>query len=79
MFLKDDVENVDSDIYLMTHTTNPFLEKTTIINAINLFLEQQNHRNVDSLFTVNKIQTRFYRENCEPVNHDQTTLFRPKT
>ena len=74
LVLKDDVENVDSDIYLMTHTTNPFLEKTTIINAINLFLEQQNHRNVDSLFTVNKIQTRFYRENCEPVNHDPSNL-----
>ena len=28
----------------------------------------------DSLFTVDKIQTRFYREDCSPVNHDPDNL-----
>ena len=30
----------------------------------------------DSLFSVNKIQTRFYRRDCSPVNHDPDDLVR---
>ena len=30
LVIKDDIDNVDSDIYLMTHTTNPLLTKDTI-------------------------------------------------
>jgi len=30
----------------------------------------------DSLFTVNKIQTRFYRANMEAINHDPSNLIR---
>ena len=31
---------------------------------------------LDSLFTVDKIQTRFYRADCSPVNHDPDNLVR---
>ena len=30
----------------------------------------------DSLFTVNKVQTRFYKEDTSPVNHDPDNLIR---
>lgn len=74
LVLQDDVINIDSELYLMTHTTNPFLEKQTIVNAINTFNVAKAENKADSLFSVNKLQTRFYRQNCEPVNHDPNNL-----
>ena len=73
LVLEDDVLNVSSDIYLMTHTTNPLLSHNTICKAILSFLEAQKE-GFDSLFSVDKIQTRFYREDCTPVNHDPQNL-----
>ena len=72
--LQDDIDNIDSDLYLMTHTTNPFLEKDTIIKAITAFKAAKKNNNADSLFTVNKVQTRFYSQDCKPVNHDPNNL-----
>jgi len=72
--LADDMNAVEADTYLMTHTTNPLLKKDTILNAIAEL--KNNISKYDSLFTVNKIQTRFYRENMEPVNHDPDNLVR---
>ena len=74
LVLQDDVENVDSDLYLMTHTTNPFLGKESIIASIQEFYRAKLERNVDSLFSVNKLQTRFYSENGQPINHDPNRL-----
>ena len=74
LVLQDDVENIDSDVYLMTHTTNPFLAKNTILDAINIFSEQKENRQVDSLFSVNKLQTRLYSQNGKPLNHDPKNL-----
>ncbi|WP_206074696.1 cytidylyltransferase domain-containing protein [Pseudoalteromonas rubra] len=73
LILADDIENVDADFYLMTHTTNPLISKQTINSAINAFVNQEQY---DSLFSVNKIQTRFYREDMSPVNHDPDNLIR---
>ena len=73
LVLEDDVLNVPSDIYLMTHTTNPLLSHNTICKAILSFLEAQKE-GFDSLFSVDKVQTRFYREDCTPVNHDPQNL-----
>ena len=74
--IADDVENIDSDIYLMTHTTNPLLSASTIRSALNKFQAEALSGNADSLFTVNKIQTRFYRRDCSAVNHDPNKLVR---
>ncbi len=73
LILYDDINNVEADQYLMTHTTNPLLKASTIQKALHA-LEQQSSK--DSLFTVNRIQTRFYKENMEPVNHDPKKLIR---
>lgn len=72
--LADDIANISSDIYLMTHTTNPLLSAETIISSLNLFKNKHTAGLADSLFTVNKVQTRFYRQNGSAVNHDPVNL-----
>lgn len=74
LVLQDDIDNVEADIFLMTHTTNPLLSSNTIRQAINQFETLVSLKKADSLFTVNKIQTRFYREDCSAVNHDPQNL-----
>jgi len=71
LIIKNDLKTSDADLYLMTHTTNPLLSSRTIQHAINRFLLDEK---ADSLFTVNKIQTRFYDESINPVNHDPSNL-----
>lgn len=74
VILADDVENIEADIYMMTHTTNPLLTPDTIRNALKQYKSALAQKNADSLFTVNKIQTRFYSEECQPINHDPSNL-----
>jgi len=76
LVLADDIANVDADIYLMTHTTNPFLSADTTIRAIEKFKNAHEKESYDSLFTVDRIQTRFYREDGSAVNHDPDNLIR---
>jgi len=71
--IADDIENVPSTNYLMTHTTNPLLAKATIESALHAF-EKGVKRGVDSLFTVNRIQSRFYSEDVKAINHDPEKL-----
>lgn len=72
--LADDVENVPADIYFMTHTTNPLLSVKTIRSALEKFSEVGLLGVADSLFSVNKVQTRFYGEDGKPINHDPSNL-----
>ncbi len=74
LVIQDDVEYVDADIYLMTHTTNPLLSPETIQRALAEFDSVSGDGRADSLFTVNKIQTRFYRADGSAVNHDPDNL-----
>jgi CMP-N-acetylneuraminic acid synthetase len=74
LVLADDVANVPADIYLMTHTTNPLMSAVTIRHALAAFIDEKNKGLADSLFTVDKVQTRFYRADCSPVNHDPDNL-----
>ena len=76
LIIADDIANVDADIYLMTHTTNPLLSIASINAAIERFIPALERGSADSLFTVNKIQTRFYDENAKPINHDPDNLLR---
>ena len=76
LIIEDDVNNINADIYLMTHTTNPLMTAITVGGALESFQTQKNSGDADSLFTVDKIQTRFYREDCSAVNHDPDNLLR---
>ncbi|MBB1491688.1 acylneuraminate cytidylyltransferase family protein [Paracoccus sp. MC1854] len=74
LILADDVGAVQADSYLMTHTTNPMLRPETVRAALADYRAGVASGEADSLFTVNKIQTRFYREDASPVNHDPDNL-----
>ena len=74
LVLADDLANVPADLYLMTHTTNPLMSADTIRNAVAAFQSASERGQADSLFTVDKVQTRFYRADCSPVNHDPDNL-----
>lgn len=74
LVIADDVANVEADIYVMTHTTNPLMSAETIRKALASFREAQSSGKADSLFTVDKVQTRFYRADGSPVNHDPDNL-----
>jgi CMP-N-acetylneuraminic acid synthetase len=76
LVIADDLENVPADAYVMTHTTNPLLSAGTIRAAIKSYQAGVASGAHDSLFTVNKFQTRFYRADGSPVNHDPNNLIR---
>jgi CMP-N-acetylneuraminic acid synthetase len=74
--IADDVESIPASVYLMTHTTNPLLSQSTIRAALSAYNEGVHAGTCDSLFTVNRVQTRFYRSDGSPVNHDPARLLR---
>jgi len=68
-----DISHVASDIYLQTHTTNPLLRSKTISDALRAFARSEEY---DSLFTVNRVQTRLYTADGAPINHNPNELIR---
>jgi CMP-N-acetylneuraminic acid synthetase len=76
LVLADDVANVEAETYLMTHTTNPLLSAGTIRGALAAYRGARDEGRGDSLFTVNKTQSRFYRADGSAVNHDPDNLIR---
>lgn len=59
------VKTVDADVYILAHTTSPFIRKETIENAL---LKVVNG-NYDSAFAAEKVQTFAWYKNC-PINYD---------
>lgn len=76
LVLADDLAAVPSETYLMTHTTNPLLSAATVREALQRYRRGVAGGSADSLFTVRKLQTRFYRADGSPVNHDPDRLVR---
>jgi CMP-N-acetylneuraminic acid synthetase len=76
LILADDLARVAAETYLMTHTTNPFLGTETIKRVLSRYQDAVNAGQGDSLFTVNRIQTRFYRADGSAVNHNLNDLVR---
>ncbi|MDA7524445.1 acylneuraminate cytidylyltransferase family protein [Verrucomicrobia bacterium] len=74
--IENDLEEIQSDAYLMTHTTNPLLTADTIKKATASYFKGIEKGSNDSLFSVNKFQTRFYKKNGKPINHDPENLVR---
>lgn len=72
--ISDDLQATNGDIYLMTHATNPLLTSKTVLEAIKCFMSKKMSLEADSLFTVNKIQNRFYFGDGKPINHDLDKL-----
>ena len=74
LILADDLAAVPADAYLMTHTTNPLLSAATMHAALQAFRQALAAGSHDSLFAVNRFQTRFYRADGSPINHDPAKL-----
>lgn len=72
--LASDVAFDTADTFLMTHTTNPFLSVASIIRALGEFENARLSGAVDSLFSVNHFQTRFYSSDGSAINHDPENL-----
>jgi CMP-N-acetylneuraminic acid synthetase len=68
-----DLSQTEGDIYLQTHATNPLLTSHTIEKGLLRFVESEDG---DSLFGVSKHQSRFYRADGTPMNHDPDRLIR---
>ena len=73
--IENDLDNINANTYLMTHTTNPFLSLQTIKNAL-ITYKKEIPNNKDSLFSVNSFQTRFYKRDGNPINHKLSELKR---
>ncbi|MCG8455998.1 MAG: acylneuraminate cytidylyltransferase family protein [Holophagales bacterium] len=74
LILEDDLRAVPSELYLMTHVTNPLLSASTIRRALDALRAADG--GADSLFAVNRFQSRFYDAAGKPVNHDPAQLLR---
>lgn len=72
--LLHDVEEVEADFYLQTHSTNPLLQPGTVTEAIETFLDR--YPEYDSLFSVTEVQTRLWDELARAVNHNPSILLR---
>src|SRR5438105_3031023 len=69
-----DASLIPADIYLQTHSTNPFLKSETIEAALSLWSEVcEDH---DSLFSVTRIQARLWDSAVRPLNHNPHELLR---
>ncbi|WP_135609986.1 cytidylyltransferase domain-containing protein [Methanococcoides sp. AM1] len=69
-----DISKFEGEHFLQTHSTNPLLTTDTIDCAIETYF--RNLSKFDSLFSVNRLQTRLYWQNGEPVNHNPQELLR---
>lgn len=59
------ISEVDADVYVLAHTTSPFIKQESIDNALNHIVSGNN----DSAFSAEKIQTfSWYKD--RPINYD---------
>lgn len=59
------INEVDADIYVLAHTTSPFIKVSSIENALSKIIEGKN----DSAFSAERIQT-FAWYKGKPINYD---------
>jgi len=71
--LLNTIGQLDADLFLQTHSTNPFLRAETVSAALRQLIASKEH---DSLFTVTRIQARLWTAKGEPLNHDPSVLLR---
>jgi CMP-N-acetylneuraminic acid synthetase len=59
------ISEVDADIYVLAHTTSPFIKAETVENALSKVIDGSH----DSAFSAERIQT-FAWYNGQPINYD---------
>ena len=69
-----DLAHSNADIYIQTHSTSPLIENRSLMNALEMMAKEANR--FDSIFSVTKIQSRFFSKVGTPLNHDPKLLLR---
>jgi CMP-N-acetylneuraminic acid synthetase len=69
-----DLDRIDGEHFLQTHSTNPLLRLTTIDKAVEVYFNNLNK--FDSVFSVTRMHTRLYSADGKPVNHNPQQLLR---
>jgi len=72
--IEHDLSVTGGRVFLQTHSTNPLLTSSTIDRAIAFFLA--NNDLYDSVFGVNRLQSRLYFSDGTAINHDPGRLIR---
>ncbi|QZY47744.1 acylneuraminate cytidylyltransferase family protein [Mycolicibacterium austroafricanum] len=72
--LLNTLDQVEAEVVLQTHSTNPFLRAETVSSALRLFSKPD--REFDSVFSVTRLQARLWDAETRPVNHDPSVLLR---
>lgn len=72
--IKYDINKFNSIHYIQTHSTNPLVQTNTFDKAITKYFSDIN--SFDSLFAVNRLQTRLFSKQSEPINHNLGELIR---
>lgn len=68
------IKEVDADVYILAHTTSPFIKAATIDNAV----KQVTEGGHDSAFSAQKVQT-FCWYDGKPLNYDLKEIPRTQT
>ncbi len=71
-----DINTIDADLYVQTHSTNPMLKTVTLDTAIKTYFEKKD--TYDSVFSVTRVQKRLYGSDGSPLNHDPVKLLRTR-
>lgn len=71
-----DINTIDADFYLQTHSTNPLLKTESVNQAIEKMIALSENNEFDSVFSVTKLQTRLYNSDGVPFNHNPEELLR---
>lgn len=72
--LLNSINQVPSDFYLQTHSTNPILTSKTLTEGIEKFFGL--YPMYDSLFSVTRKHVRFWDSLARPINHNSNILLR---
>jgi CMP-N-acetylneuraminic acid synthetase len=71
-----DINTIEADLYLQTHSTNPLLKIESVNQAIEKMIALNENNEFDSIFSVTKLQTRLYKSDGIPFNHNPEELLR---
>jgi len=74
--IEHDINSVDADYYVQTHSTNPLLTVSSLDNALEAMFKLYPEGSHDSIYAVTKWQTRLYSKDGSPFNHNPKELLR---
>lgn len=65
---------IEADLFIQTHSTNPLLKSSTVDAAVHAY--QKQYPAFDSLFSVTRLHTRLWDSLTRPMNHNPAILLR---